>query len=138
MIRQHTLTLTTDGRGSHEITEQLQPLVRQSGIGIGLCHLFVCHTSASLMVMENADPDVQHDLETLLARLAPDGDPAYRHTLEGADDMAAHARTLLTQVSLTLPVSDGRCRLGTWQGVFLYEHRYRPHRREIIVTLHGE
>lgn len=138
MIRQHTLALTTDGRGSYEITSQIQPLVRQSGIGAGLCHLFVCHTSASLMVMENADPDVRHDLETLLARLAPDGDPAYRHTLEGADDMAAHARTLLTQVSLTLPVSDGRCRLGTWQGVFLYEHRYRPHRREIIVTLHGE
>ncbi|HJO36273.1 MAG: secondary thiamine-phosphate synthase enzyme YjbQ [Pseudomonadota bacterium] len=138
MIRQHTLALTTDGRGSYEITGQIQPLVRQSGIGAGLCHLFVCHTSASLMVMENADPDVRHDLETLLARLAPDGDPAYRHTLEGADDMAAHARTLLTQVSLTLPVSDGRCRLGTWQGVFLYEHRYRPHRREIIVTLHGE
>jgi secondary thiamine-phosphate synthase enzyme len=104
----------------------------------GLCHIFLQHTSASLLLSENVDPVVQVDLEHFMQRIIRDGDPAYRHTLEGADDMAAHARTLLTQVSLTLPVSDGRCRLGTWQGVFLYEHRYRPHRREIIVTLHGE
>ncbi|HKJ70704.1 MAG TPA: secondary thiamine-phosphate synthase enzyme YjbQ [Gammaproteobacteria bacterium] len=137
-VSQETFTLVTEGRGTYEITGRIGEAVRGSGIVTGTCHVFQHHTSASLVVTENADPDVRRDLETILARLAPDGDPAYVHDLEGADDMAAHARSILTHNDLTVPVSGGRPRLGTWQGVFLWEHRYSGFRRQVTVTVQGE
>ena len=137
MHRQH-LTIETRGRGTHEITRQVQQVVEKSGIVQGLCHVFVHHTSASLIVCENADPTVRRDLEHFTGRLVPDGDPAFVHDSEGPDDMAAHIRSILTLTSLTIPVEDGRCDLGTWQGVFLWEHRTSPHRRRITVTVTGD
>jgi secondary thiamine-phosphate synthase enzyme len=111
--------------------------VAASGLRCGLAHVFVQHTSCSLTITENADPDVRRDLETVMARLAPDGDPAYRHDAEGADDMAAHVRSMLTASGLSVPVGDGRLLLGTWQGIYLWEHRTAPHRRRIVITLLG-
>ena len=111
--------------------------VRAAGLRCGLAHVFVQHTSCSLLITENADPDVRRDLETVFARLAPDGDPAYRHDLEGDDDMAAHARSVLSGGSLTIPVGDGRLLLGTWQGIFLWEHRAASHARRVVVTVLG-
>lgn len=137
MAVQRTLEFATRGRGSQDVTRAVDEIVRDSGIRCGIANICVQHTSASLTVTENADPDVRRDLETILGRLAPDGDPAYRHALEGADDMAAHARSVLTDVSLTLPVADGRLLLGTWQGVFLWEHRSQPQRRRVVVTVIG-
>jgi secondary thiamine-phosphate synthase enzyme len=116
----------------------VQRAVAASHLACGIAHVFVQHTSCSLVVTENADPDVRRDLETVLARVARDGDPAYRHDTEGPDDMAAHARTVLTGESLTLPVGDGRLRLGTWQGLFLWEHRTQPQHRTIVVTVLGQ
>lgn len=127
----------TDGRGFEDLTAAVDAVVERSGVRDGLCHLFIRHTSASLLVTENADPDVLHDLETAYSRLAPDGDPAWRHRAEGPDDMSAHVRSALTCTSLTLPVRDGRLALGTWQGVFLWEHRARAHRRVVEVTVSG-
>ena len=138
MIDQKTLEFRTRGRGTTEITADVQRAVAASGIRKGLCTVFLQHTSASLILCENADPDVRRDLETLLARLAPDGDPAYVHDTEGPDDMAAHARSILTSNSLTIPVADGKLMLGTWQGLYLYEHRIAGHARRIVVTLIGE
>ena len=138
MIGQKTLEFRTRGRGTTEITAEVARAVGESGIRKGLCTVFLQHTSASLVLCENADPDVRRDLETILARLAPDGDPAYRHDTEGADDMAAHARSVLTAPSFTIPVADGRLLLGTWQGLYLYEHRLAPHSRSLIVTVLGE
>jgi secondary thiamine-phosphate synthase enzyme len=138
MIAQHTIELETRGRGSYSITERLQELVGQTGITTGLCHVFLQHTSASLMLCENADPDVRVDLETFMSRLAPDGDPALLHGAEGPDDMPAHIRTVLTHSDLTLPVGKGRCLLGTWQGVYLWEHRQAGYSRRLIVTVSGE
>jgi secondary thiamine-phosphate synthase enzyme len=103
----------------------------------GICHVFLRHTSASLLVTENADPDVRRDLENFISRMAPDGDPAYLHSMEGPDDMPAHIRSVLTCTELTLPVRDGQLALGTWQGVYLWEHRTRPHRRRLDVTIIG-
>lgn len=100
--------------------------------------MFLRHTSASLILCENADPTVRSDLEAFMSRLSPDGDPIYQHTQEGADDMPAHVRTVLTQSSLTLPIQSGQCGLGTWQGIYLWEHRHHPHRREVMVTVNGE
>ncbi|ADC71661.1 protein of unknown function UPF0047 [Thioalkalivibrio sp. K90mix] len=137
-IHQETLRVRTEGRGTLNITRQIEEIVRASGITTGTCHVFQHHTSASLLVTENADPDVRHDLETLIARMAPDGDPAYRHDMEGDDDMAAHARAMLTHNDLTVPVGRGRLILGTWQGLFLWEHRYAAHTRTLTVTVHGE
>jgi len=134
---QHTLAVQADGRGCHEITDEIAAWVRDSGISEGLLNLFVQHTSCSLMIQENADADVLRDMEAFLARLAPDGDPLFVHTAEGPDDMPAHIRMALTQVSLTLPVAGGRPALGTWQGIFLYEHRIRPMRRYIRLHLSG-
>lgn len=131
------LTIATRRRGTQDITRQIAEVVAEAGVGDGLCHVFVQHTSASLILCENADPDVRIDLETIFARLAPDGDPAYVHTAEGDDDMAAHARSILTSSGLTLPVRRGRLALGTWQGVFLWEHRTHPHRRRIAITVLG-
>jgi secondary thiamine-phosphate synthase enzyme len=138
MVYQHILQLDTAGRGSHLITDAIQQQVRQSGITSGLCHVFLRHTSASLMLCENADPDVHSDLERFMRRLVPDGDAMFAHIAEGPDDMAAHVRTVLTHTDLTLPVSNGRCAIGTWQGVYLWEHRHASHRRQLAITVSGE
>lgn len=137
MADQHRLSIPTHGRGSIEITDAVAAVVRQAKAANGIAHVFVRHTSCGLAITENADASVRVDLETLLRRWAPDGDPAYRHDLEGDDDMAAHARTLLTGVSLSVPFADGRLLLGTWQGIYLFEHRAQGHRREVVVTLLG-
>ena len=121
----------TPGRGTWDITERVQELVSESAVRSGQCTVFVHHTSASLVICENADPEVRRDLERIMARLVPDGDPVFRHTAEGADDMPAHVRTILTQSSLTIPIAGGRCDLGNWQGLYLWEHRHAPHRRRL-------
>ncbi|MGR6034448.1 MAG: secondary thiamine-phosphate synthase enzyme YjbQ [Candidatus Nitrosoglobus sp.] len=138
MVIQERLEITTPDRSMVEITAQVQHIVASSGIKTGLCHLFIHHTSASLILCENADPDVQRDLEAYLSRLVPDGDPLFIHKQEGADDMPAHVRTVLTHSDLNLPVTHGRCALGTWQGIYIWEHRYRGHRRWVTVTVYGE
>ena len=137
MPHQSHLTLTTRPRATLDIIVDVAAAVRASGIRAGLVNVFVQHTSCSLLITENADPDVRRDLETVFARLAPDGDPAYRHDLEGDDDMAAHARSVLSGASLTIPVGAGRLLLGTWQGVFLWEHRRASHTRRVVVTVMG-
>jgi secondary thiamine-phosphate synthase enzyme len=137
VIAQKTLEFRTRGRGTTDITADVQRVVAESGIKTGICTVFLQHTSASLILCENADPDVRRDLETLLSRLAPDGDPAYVHDTEGPDDMAAHARSVLTSSSLSIPVMDGKLALGTWQGIYLYEHRHAGHARSVILTLTG-
>ena len=138
MIRQFEQRIETRGRGTYDITRQVQGSVRESGIATGLCHLFIRHTSASLILCENADPDVRRDLETFMLRVVPDGDPEYLHTAEGPDDMPAHVRSILTQTDLNIPVRSGSCALGTWQGIYLWEHRHAPHRRTVIVTVNGD
>jgi secondary thiamine-phosphate synthase enzyme len=137
-MAQHEMTVRTRGRGTYEISDDVQDLVRASGISSGLCHLFIRHTSASLMLCENADPAVLRDMETFMSRNVPDGDPMFTHTAEGPDDMPAHVRSVLTQSDLNLPIKSARCALGTWQGIFLWEHRVAPHTRRVIVTLQGE
>ena len=129
--------MTTRGRGTYDLTAQVQSAVRASDIDIGMYNVFIRHTSASLMLCENADPAVLRDLETFMSRLAPDGDPANTHTAEGPDDMPAHIRSVLTHADLNLPVRQGRCDLGTWQGVYLWEHRQRGHERKVTVTVTG-
>ncbi len=136
--RQTEFTIATRGPGTTEFTDEVLDWVRSSGIEIGLLTLHVRHTSASLLVMENADPEVLRDLERFLRRLVPPGDPLFRHTAEGPDDMPAHVRSALTLTSISIPVSAGRPALGTWQGIFLYEHRDRPHRRRVAAHLLGE
>jgi secondary thiamine-phosphate synthase enzyme len=140
MLRQASTTfpLDTRGRGLVEFTRPVLDWVAQSGMHSGLLTLFVRHTSASLLIQENADPTVRADLDRFFARLVPDGDPLFRHDDEGPDDMPAHVRTALTAVSLTIPVAHGRLVLGTWQGVYLWEHRLRQHRREVAAHLLGE
>jgi secondary thiamine-phosphate synthase enzyme len=135
---QTTLTVATPGRGLVEITAAVSAFVHDSGIADGLLTAFCRHTSASLLIQENADPDVRHDLEAFFARLSPDGDPSWRHDSEGPDDMSAHIRSALTQSSIAIPLIGGRLALGTWQGLFLWEHRARPHRREVVLHLLGE
>jgi secondary thiamine-phosphate synthase enzyme len=137
MNRQSILEFSTSGRGTRNITEAVARVVADSGVQTGLAHVFVQHTSCSLTITENADPDVRRDLDTILGRLAPDGDPAYRHDLEGPDDMASHARNVLTDTGLTVPVGGGRLLLGTWQGIFLWEHRTSPQHRQVVVTVLG-
>jgi len=136
-VRSTTFAVDTRGRGLIEVTRQVQDAVAASEISDGLCTVFVHHTSASLTINENADPDVQRDLDAFLSRLVPDGDALYQHTMEGPDDMPAHVRAALTQTSLSIPVTGGRCTLGTWQGIFVWEHRHRGHRRRITVTVVG-
>jgi len=131
------MRIETRGRGTTEITRQVQDAVRASGVRDGLCTVFVHHTSASLIICENADPDVRRDLDAFFARLVPDGDPLFVHTAEGPDDMPSHVRSVLTATSLSIPVADGRCDLGTWQGVYLYEHRTHPHTRSVTVVVQG-
>lgn len=133
-----TLTVATRGRGLVDITEKVSRWSTAGGITTGLLTLFIRHTSASLLVQENADPAVQRDLERFLARLVPDGDPLFEHTMEGPDDMPAHVRAALTQTQLSIPVVDGRLALGSWQGLYLYEHRRRGSTREVVLHLIGE
>lgn len=140
MLRQFAseLSVATRGRGLHEITETVAAAVAESGIRDGLLTLLIRHTSASLLIQENADPEVRSDLDRIFARLVPDGDPIFEHTYEGEDDMAAHVRTALTTVNLSIPIAKGRMTLGTWQGIYVWEHRYRSHRRTIAVHVCGE
>jgi secondary thiamine-phosphate synthase enzyme len=138
MVVQQRLTVATRGRGTYDISTEVAQAVREARIETGICQVFVHHTSASLILCENADPTVRRDLEAFLARLVPDGEHLFHHTDEGPDDMPAHVRAILTKMDLTLPVTSGRCALGTWQGIYLYEHRARPHRRTVTVTVLGD
>ena len=133
-----TLPVATRGRGLTEITSAIRCFIEKADIKEGLLTVFCRHTSASLVIQENADPDVQADLEAFFARLVPDGDPRYHHASEGADDMPAHVRAALTQTSIAIPVIDGRAALGTWQGVYLWEHRTRTHQREVLLHVIGD
>lgn len=135
MFRSESFTVSTPGRGLVDITADVQRIVRASGVRQGLCTVFVHHTSASLVVSENADVQVQRDLEAFFSRLVRDGDPLFRHDAEGPDDMPSHIRSVLTQTTLTVPVSNGACDLGTWQGLYLWEHRHAPHSRRITVSI---
>ena len=135
---QETLVVRTPSRGLREITGEIRAVVARAGVASGLCTLFLRHTSAGLVIQENADPTARRDLERWLERLAPDGDPAYEHDAEGPDDMAAHLRAVLTRTSESIPVAGGALALGTWQGVWLAEHRRRGHAREIVVHVAGE
>ena len=137
MAHQAILRFQTRGRGTQAITREVAEVVAASRIACGIVQVFVQHTSCSLTITENADPDVRRDLETTMARLAPDGDPAWRHTDEGPDDMSAHVRNVLTDTGVTVPIGDGRLLLGTWQGIYLWEHRTASHRRTVVVTVLG-
>lgn len=138
MMKQLALDVATNGRGTYDLSQRVQSAVTDSGVKTGICHVFIRHTSASLMLCENADPAVMQDLETFMSRLVPDGDPQFTHIDEGPDDMPSHVRSILTQSDLNLPVTDGRCALGTWQGVYLWEHRVAPHKRTVLLTINGE
>ena len=135
MAFQQQLSFRTTGRGLIDISKDIQAVVSQSGADVGLCNVFVPHTSASLLLNENWDPDVQTDLEAFFARLVPDGDSLFIHTSEGPDDMPAHIRTALTQSSVSIPITGGQLATGTWQGLYLWEHRTAPHQRKITVTV---
>lgn len=137
-VLQEELTIRTRGRATHDLGADLARIVTASGVRRGLCNVFALHTSASLVICENADPQVHRDLEAFMAHLVPDGDPLFRHVSEGIDDMPAHVRSVLTQHELTLPVREGACVLGTWQGVYLWEHRARPQVRRVLITVWGE
>lgn len=134
---QQTIVLRTNGKQLHNITHQVESILRRSGIQMGLCNVFVRHTSASLIIQENADPDVLADLETFFSKLVPEDASQYRHISEGLDDMPSHIRSALTKTSETIPISNGRLALGTWQGIFVWEHRHRGHNREILVHITG-
>lgn len=134
----HQISISTRGKGMYELTATVRDWVGGSGIRTGLLTLYIQHTSASLLIQENADPEVQRDLERFFTRLVPDGDPLFRHTVEGPDDITAHVRSALTQTHLAIPVVEGKPALGTWQGIFLYEHRREAHERSVLLTLMGE
>ena len=129
------LTIATHGQGLHEVTEAVASLVRESSLNEGLCTIMIRHTSASLIIQENADPSARHDLEWWLNRLVPEGDALYTHTAEGPDDMPAHVKAALTQTSLSIPIERGRLALGTWQGIYLWEHRRRSGDRHMIIHI---
>jgi secondary thiamine-phosphate synthase enzyme len=135
---QQDFVVRTRGRGTTDVTAEVGRVVRASGVATGTCNVFLQHTSASLVLCENADPTVRRDLETIMARLAPDGDPAYAHDAEGPDDMPSHIRAALTATSLGIPVIGGRLGLGTWQGIYLWEHRSAGHSRSVVVTVAGD
>jgi secondary thiamine-phosphate synthase enzyme len=137
MAAQHILTVETRGRGFHMITEAVERVVAQSGVRLGLCNVFIRHTSASLVITENADSAVRRDLERFMQRIAPDGSREYEHDTEGPDDMPAHIRNALTSSALSVPILDGQLGLGTWQGIYVWEHRTSRHTREIVVTVVG-
>jgi len=130
-----TVTVQTPGRGLHDVTAEIREEVRRSGVHQGLCHVFVRHTSASLIIQENADPSARRDLEAWFDRVAPDGDPRYTHTAEGPDDMPAHIRAAITRTSETFIVAEGDLVIGTWQGLYLFEHRHAPHRRQLEMMI---
>lgn len=136
-VHQHTLSLRTRGAGTYEFTRDVAGIVTRSGIEQGVVHVFCRHTSCSLVIMENADPGARADLEAWLDRLVPADDPHFTHTLEGPDDMPSHIKMALTRTSETVPFAQGRLLLGTWQGLFLWEHRATPHTREVVVTVLG-
>ena len=136
-MHSEAIAISTAGRGTYDITAQIQEVCRAAGADAGLCNIFIHHTSASLIICENADPDVRRDLETLFSTLCPDGWEPFTHTMEGPDDMAAHGRSILTQTALTIPIRAGQCDLGTWQSVYLWEHRTAPHRRRITISILG-
>jgi secondary thiamine-phosphate synthase enzyme len=140
MLRQgtHEFLVNTRGRGFYEITDSVVAWVRQTGISNGLITLHLRHTSASLLIQENADPEVRRDLERFFSRLIPDGDPLFEHTAEGEDDMPAHVRTALTAVNLSIPIVDSHPALGTWQGIYVWEHRRHPHARRVTAHFIGE
>jgi secondary thiamine-phosphate synthase enzyme len=137
VIFRETVRLQTRGRSFEPLTERVAKLVERAGIRDGICNLFIRHTSASLIISENADPAVQRDLERFMQRISPDGSPGYEHDAEGPDDMPAHIRSVLTSSSVSVPISAGRLLLGTWQGLYLWEHRHAGHTREVIVTVVG-
>jgi secondary thiamine-phosphate synthase enzyme len=138
MVYQSSFQVATGGRGIYPIKRDVEERVKASGIHTGISLIFLHHTSASLILCENADPEVQADLERFMARLVPDGDSIFRHIDEGPDDMPAHVRSILTSNSLSVPISSGRCDLGIWQGIYLWEHRRIPHQRRITVTVLGD
>ncbi len=136
-VTQSQLEITTSGRGTFDITREIARVVDGATVALGTATLFVHHTSASLIVCENADPQVRRDLEAWMQHAVPDGDPLFMHVDEGLDDMPAHVRSTLTATSLVIPITDGRLNLGTWQGIYLYEHRTASHRRRISLTIQG-
>ena len=136
-MHQQSFKVSTHGRGMINITDQVANVVLQAGVKTGICHIFLHHTSASLIICENADVDVQNDLEMFMGRLVQDGDPAFKHLAEGPDDMSGHIRTILTSTSLSIPVTQMHLNLGTWQGIFVWEHRKNPHERKVTVTIQG-
>ncbi|WP_251358109.1 secondary thiamine-phosphate synthase enzyme YjbQ [Kangiella sp. TOML190] len=135
MTKHHKISLSTAGQGLYEFTAKIQSLVGQETVKNGLCHLFIQHTSCSLIIQENADPSAKADLEAWMNRLVPENDPLYTHTFEGAGDMPAHIKSIVTATHLSIPVIEGQLALGTWQGVYLWEHRHAAHHRKIIMTL---
>jgi secondary thiamine-phosphate synthase enzyme len=138
MLQQKKIHFSTTGRGTYNITQQVTEAIESSGVKFGICHIFIQHTSASLILCENADKTVRDDLDAYMAKLVKDGDSLYKHNDEGPDDMAAHIRTILTQSSLSIPVYKGKCDLGLWQGIYLWEHRTHSHNRNIAITIMGE
>jgi secondary thiamine-phosphate synthase enzyme len=138
MVKQQRFTIDTTGRGFTSLTSHVNSFVQSVQISTGLCHVFVRHTSASLLITENADPAVRRDLENFMQRVVPDGSPDYEHDAEGPDDMPAHIRSVLTATMVSAPIAGQRLLLGTWQGIYLWEHRLEPQSREIIVTVTGE
>jgi secondary thiamine-phosphate synthase enzyme len=138
MTAQEVLRIQTRARAFEMITSEIARVVKQSGIQRGICQVFIRHTSASVMITENADSAVRRDLERFMQRVAPDGNPDYEHDAEGADDMPAHIRTVLSGSSVSVPIIDGRLGLGTWQGIYVWEHRSSRHTREVIVTVVGD
>jgi secondary thiamine-phosphate synthase enzyme len=137
LMKQYSINIQSQGRGTIALNSEIDQLIRKSGIDTGLCHIFIHHTSASLIITENADSDVRRDLENYFSKIVIDGDPAYFHDQEGPDDMSAHIRSILTQSEISIPISAGRLAMGTWQGIYLWEHRTSPHQRSLTVTLHG-
>ncbi len=137
MAHRESFVVATSGRCIEPVTREVEAIVARAGIGVGVAHVFLRHTSASLVVTENADPDVRRDLQAWLCRLVKDGDPLFRHRDEGDDDMSAHVKSALLPTSVTIPVVEGRLELGTWQGVYLWEHRTSPHRRTLTVVVTG-
>jgi secondary thiamine-phosphate synthase enzyme len=135
---QKEISVSTSGQGLYEISDAARALTAATGVGTGQLTAYCRHTSASLVIQENADPDVQRDLLAFFRRLVPEGDPLFVHTLEGPDDMPAHVKSALTQTSLTIPITDGRLALGTWQGLYLFEHRRAPHARQVVFHLIGD
>ncbi len=137
-MKQYSLNIQTQGRATINISAEIEQLVDKSAFETGLCHIFIAHTSASLIITENADSNVRRDLENFISRLVQDGDPAYLHNQEGPDDMSAHIRSILTQSEITIPICKGRLATGIWQGIYLWEHRTSPHLRSLTVTLQGD